>query len=215
MLAPHWLRLRIGPYLRGERDKREYVKLFNNKGMIRGPLRDWHLRRSKKIYGPKGNFEQDIYDPAFLDSCRQGSRPTALVFENPSAQPAESFFHEVYGHHAQLHARMRAMVRPRYLPTHVDREAIAIHVRMGDFFVPKDEADLTQSSARLPVDWYGEVLDKIRAALGHDRPAVVYSDGTDEELALLLARPAVTRPPKQESVTDLLSIAEAPLLIAS
>jgi hypothetical protein len=49
MLGPIWLRPRLGPYLRRERDKREYFKLFNNNGYIGEPLRSWLLLTSHKI----------------------------------------------------------------------------------------------------------------------------------------------------------------------
>jgi hypothetical protein len=44
---------------------------------------------------------------------------------------------------------------------------------------------------------------------------IVYSDGTAEQLAKLLALPNVTRAAKQESVTDLLCMTKSAALVAS
>jgi len=36
MIAPFWAKLRIGPYLRREKDKRSYQRLFNTQDQISG-----------------------------------------------------------------------------------------------------------------------------------------------------------------------------------
>ena len=49
LLAPEWVKLgRIGPWLRGERDKRYYFGQFTNEGYIRGLKKWWALHFEKK-----------------------------------------------------------------------------------------------------------------------------------------------------------------------
>lgn len=48
-VAPFWHKLRIGSYIRGERDKRLYQKLFINKNLIAGIIRLGLLLISYKI----------------------------------------------------------------------------------------------------------------------------------------------------------------------
>ena len=40
MLAPEWTRVKIGPILRGEKDKRTYMNHFDNEGYIAG-IKKW------------------------------------------------------------------------------------------------------------------------------------------------------------------------------
>lgn len=49
MLAPFWLKLRIGPYLRRERDKRNYFMLFGRVTATAGLRRLQVLAQSRKI----------------------------------------------------------------------------------------------------------------------------------------------------------------------
>jgi hypothetical protein len=114
-----------------------------------------------------------------------------------------------------LRERFLAMVRPAYLPNKVVRNKIAIHVRMGDFLAAKTAADVKRNNTRIPVSWYRQLLLRLRKDMATDVAAIVYSDGTDEELAELLQTPLVERAPQQASVTDLLGISLAPALIAS
>lgn len=212
MVGPRWLRFRIGPYLRGERDKREYFKLFNNKGLIGEPLRGLLMLISDKIQADDGYFKDDIFSNEFLNTSK---RNTLLIFNNALADNIRKHFEEVYGHSKLLKNSLTQIVRSQYLPKNVDPQSIAIHVRMGDFQVSSNNNGIQDNNTRQPIDWYSAILQNMRKGLGVDVPAIVYSDGTDDELKLLLAMPNIKRAPQRESITDLLSISEAPALIAS
>lgn len=210
MIAPRWLKPRIGPYLRGERDKREYFKLFSNKGLIRDPVRSLILWTTSKTLSSDGFFDIDIYSEKF----KQGKERHVVVFNNAGADNEKKHFSDIYGYSELLNTKLRQIVRKDYLPKNVAK-GIAIHVRMGDFSPAVDQNTLEQNNSRLPIEWYCDALLELRRVLGIDVEAIVYSDGTDEELEPLLNLAHVNRVAKQESVTDLLSISEAPLLIAS
>src|SRR5689334_20159116 len=64
MLAPQWTQPKIGPVLRGERDKRYYMGLFNNRGYVRGVKRWALVAMSRKI-------DEKAFDPA---AVRDGKR---------------------------------------------------------------------------------------------------------------------------------------------
>lgn len=109
------------------------------------------------------------------------------------------------------------MTRQRYHAPVRSEPFVSKHVQLGDFSQPVTSGQATSGSTntRLLLDWYGERLDALRAALGVDMRAIVFSDGSDGELAALLARPNVERAPKQQSVTDLLDMGQGAALIAS
>ena len=49
-ISPFWGKIRIGPYLRKERDKRQYQRLFNPHGTITGLRRLFLLTISRRVF---------------------------------------------------------------------------------------------------------------------------------------------------------------------
>ncbi|MBT3068360.1 hypothetical protein [Rhodoferax sp. U11-2br] len=206
MLAPDWNHLRIGPYLRRERDKREYHRLFQFPHYVHGFRRLWLLVRLPKRLAPR------IEDAPIDLNQRQ-----LVVFENRVSENFEHHFHEVAGRAPELLDALRRMTRPRYLPRGEARGHVAIHVRLGDFSVPQAEIVLREGlrNVRLPIQWYVETLAALRKSLGIEIPALVYSDGEDTALAALLTQPGVRRAARGTAVTDLLEMVEATAMISS
>lgn len=206
MLAPDWSHLRIGPYLRRERDKREYHRLFRFTRYVTGLRRHWLIATRPHV-------------PANCSTGPDLNERQIVVFENKVTRNFEEHFHEVVGRGAELLDAMRAMTRPCHLPdaAALREPHIAVHVRLGDFSEPPADANGLQglTNTRLPIDWYAHALSALRDALGRTVPAIVYSDGEDATLASLLALPAVRRAPPGSAVTDLLSIALAAALVSS
>ena len=207
MLAPNWLHLKhkIGPWRRRERDKRQYQLLFRFPGYVGGV-------RRLAILAAATRADAGVVPAAAASSWR----PRLVVFRNLLARNEVVHFSEIVGRHVDVRAALSAMTRPRYRPPADTSPHVAIHVRLGDFSSGASRAALRAgaTNAQLPLDWYGEMLSSVRSAVG-PVPARLYSDGTDAALAPLLAMPRVQRAPQQASVTDLLSIAQAGLVIAS
>lgn len=205
MLAPKWFRLRVGPLLRGERDKRAYHLLFNNAGKPSGLTREWLLRTSRTVSS----------EVAVRNGIPTSGGRTVVIFVNALADNDKKHFHEIRGHRRMLRDELVAMTRPQYRPAAPSERFIGVHVRLGDFTAAPDSTTaIFQNNVRLPLPWYVEKLKQLRAGLG-DMPAIIFSDGADEELSALLAEPNTRRAPKQSSVTDMLSMSEASVLISS
>jgi hypothetical protein len=214
MLPPLWLRPRLGPYLRGERDKREYFKLFRMPALKVLLKRAALLMFAGKTRSVDGHLGEDVFNARFLEVHSNRWPGHVVIFNNAGADNEVKFFHFVQGHSKLLRERFWEMVKPRYHPQQLAL-AIALHVRMGDFATAINPTDLTDNNMRLPIAWYVAVLRQLRLQLGSRVPAVVYSDGADIEISTLLAEPDVRRAKRQESVTDLIGIASAPVLVAS
>ncbi|MER8421482.1 hypothetical protein [Mesorhizobium sp. M1329] len=204
MLGPRWLRPRIGPYLRRERDRREYFKLFTNEGYVGEPWRTILLATARKI-------------PAYaIEPAPYPSRNTVVVFKNTGTSNFESHFHEVRGHGRVLHEAFRRITRKKYLPQAPVEPFVAVHVRLGDFtgFDP-GRVKAGMHNNRLPIKWYCDSLTALRDGLGRSIPARVFSDGSDSELLPLLSLPDVQRADDAESVTHMLEMAQASAIIGT
>ncbi|WP_237022527.1 hypothetical protein [Herbaspirillum frisingense] len=208
MLAPNWNHLRIGPYLRRERDKREYHRFFRFADYITGLHRCWLLATLPKVRAVDVSYSVEP----------DRSKRQLVVFENLVTGNFEQHFHEVAAHSAELLEALRKMTKPRFLPDRIiEGTHIAIHIRLGDFSVASNDASIRDGvkNTRLPVLWYAEMLGQLRSALGQNVPAVVYSDGADSDLEPVLRLTGVKRAPLQAAITDLLSIAQATAMISS
>jgi hypothetical protein len=188
MVAPIWLRPRLGPYLRRERDKRNYFVLFGRGKAVSGLRRAWLL---------------------------SAGRRSVRTFETSRTGDLHRF-NELWTSADLLRRRLIAMTRPRYRPLPPPKPFIGVHVRLGDFKrLGADEIERGVNNTRLPAGWYVDRLTTLREALGPNVPAMVFSDGADAELTQLLSLANTRRAPRQSAVTDLLAIGHAAALIAS
>lgn len=206
MLAPSWLQPRVGPFLRRERDKRQYHRLFEFGDYVRG------LRKLRVLAGAN----RVAAETADLEAVLRLPQRQLVVFSNRMSLNEESHFCEIVGQADAVRFALTRMTKSAYRPP-ADRQAhVAVHVRMGDFSAPASMDALHQGSknSRIPIDWYVDVVNTLRARAG----AVVvrvYSDGSDDALAPLLRLPGTTRAPKQASITDLLAMAQARVVVSS
>lgn len=205
-IAPRWLRLRIGPYLRRERDKRFYYPLFQTGAQIGG----WERLRLL-LTAPRFSDQTEKPPAGFSPQ-----NDTIVVFENAQSGNEAKYFHEIAGRSAIVRPALIDMTRPRYRPAPSTCPHIALHIRGGDFqAVDVSALKSGVHNIRLPQSWYADMLSGLRAGIGQDLPAIIYSDCSDEEIAGTLMLPRVTRAPRQESITDMLAMGQAEALISS
>lgn len=199
MISPRWLKLRLGPLLRRERDKRLYHRCFVSTG-IAGLQRLVLLAICRRVA---------------IEDWRAGSisrtlpnQPTIVVFRKYNV------FENLIGRQGEVRLALYQMVKPYYRPPDLTREGpfIGIHVRLGDY--PNQSAEHSVAY-RLPMEWYTRCLTEIRRVMDKQLRAIVFSDGSDAELAPLLDMPDVVRSPFREAITDMLALAQASLLITS
>ena len=202
ILSVQWTQPKIGPLLRGERDKRLYTGLFTSQGYIRG-LRKWALLAScPKVSECDGTGVERI--------LRVGRG--MVVF-----QGMEGMFQPLLGHHALVRRRLEEMLTPsirRLVEADRQRDCIAMHVRRGDMnllahgqLFPNGQCNRAQ-----PIEWFAAVAQQLHAWLP-GMPIRVFSDGTDDQLAPLLRLGGVARAPNNPSIVDILLMARARLLV--
>lgn len=197
-ISPYWRKVRIGPYLRGERDKRQYQKLFVDAGKVSGLKRIWFLLFFRRV-----NFEEF----RFLDPVKVVSDNTIVCFSSMN------YLERLVKRQAEIIEELYRITRKKFWPIGLPNIFIAIHVRLGDF--PTKSELQSQVYFRQPIEWYVEVLKNLRNALGRDIPAIIFSDGTDTELAPLLGIFNVSRSHYSEAITDLLALANSTVIITS
>ncbi len=199
MLPPRWFRLRIGPFLRRELDKRMYHRVFRNAGPLALANRAARLLTLPHLPEPA------LGEPP-------GADRGVYVF-----QGMDRFFAPLLGNHDVLRIELEAWLRPEYRPFTPIPRCIAVHVRRGDFSSPGSERPLRDGhpNYRIPIEWYVRALRAIRSALPARVPALVFSDGRPGELIELLAEPQTSRHEAVSAATDLLTMSKAAALVGS
>lgn len=204
MLFPRWAQVPIGTLIRREKDLRTYANLFMPAaGDITGLSAAYVRLRAHAVPEP------DEADGNVVSS----RGPQLVVFEGMRGQ-----FAEINGWSALLKNELDAMTRPHWRERAQATPApfIGLHVRRGDFQKSVAAADLGKTNnAITPIGWFVDTLRAVRAALGEARPAFVTSDGSDADLADLLAEKHVARADTGSAIGDILLLSRAEVLLAS
>jgi hypothetical protein len=193
--------LKIGPILRRERDTRSYQDLFQSSRF------EIHGARRVRL----------LLSASRVEAVRADVSPDGVVVE---VRGIEGLFTELIREHDLVKARLLAMTRPAILErvSGSRRNAVAIHVRLGDFAPAVGayaRAAHASSNTRTPIDWYRHVVLHLCSELPEDVRFIVFSDGSDAELAPLLQLRRVERRPSKDALSDLLEMANCRGLVAS
>ena len=198
-----WRTLKLGPIIRGERDKRFYTDLFKE-NEIGGLKKTILLNFAKKV------DEKDAEEALRTHSLW----PRVIVFKG-----LENSFYPVLNDHETVKRELLKIVSPRHKEAadKFEKNGISVHIRMGDFTIPPNE-DVIRAGKwnyRLPIKWYANVIENIRKTTGKEVRVNIFSDGTDEELREVLKLPNTHRCFYGSAISDLLALSESPILIAS
>lgn len=199
MIWPTWASLKIGPYVRREKDKRFYGDLLRNRSCALSGVKKAHLLlASKKI--DENNKKQ----------AKDGD---VIVFHNYISKISDAGLlnkSEIIAQNLRQNQALKTFDNDEL------KNVIAVHVRLGDFNrvsedILKDKAE----NSSIPIHWYVSTIKKVRSIIGEDYPVYVFSDGTEEELAPLINLKNIKRVFYGNALNDILAMSEAPMLISS
>lgn len=199
---PTWPSFKPGTYLRREKDKRFYGDVFRNRsGYVDGLKKQLLLHRRGAVTVNAGDY----------DYSRIG--PDAVIFYKYYSMG----FQDLIPHVDEIREEiLRNLSRKSRRGLEGDmRRCVNVHVRLGDFAVNRNALNAGRDNIRIGIGWYVATVRKLKALLGEEIRFNVFSDGTDEELADLLALPGVKRVFFGNSMADILGLSRAPLMIAS
>ena len=190
--------MRLGPYVRKERDKRLYNKLFTSIGQIS------KLRRLLLL-----TFCSKLSVEKYTEYSQKGkyiAQRTVVCFSDMN------HFERLVGRHNEVSEGIKLITKKKYLPFGLENKLfIGIHVRLGDF--PSVAGNNVYY--RIPLQWYIACLREIRRSIKMDLEAIIFSDASDLELESLLNEPFVNRSPFKESITDMLALSQSLVIITS
>ncbi|MDI1483033.1 hypothetical protein [Polyangium sp. y55x31] len=194
--------VRVGPWLRGERQKRIYVADF----LPPSPARLAHAT-TLALAG------RVVREPP-VARLPEGADKNGTVYVYDTLP---DFFMSFAEHRDFLRRSLLAMLAPTRRRA-LDAAAapfIGVHVRGGDFGPLAPGHDLSRSLGPTPLSHFIRLIEGIRAIASEPVPVTVFSDSSDHELAPLLALPRTTRAPERPAIVDLLLLARSRVVIPS
>lgn len=200
MLSTSWSQYNIGPYLRKEDDKRRYNNLFYKDGK-NGLAKIWSILSKRTI------DEVELVQGQFY-------KDSLIVFNGLGA-----YFEGLIEHNELISESLLKIIRRNHLEVleGFQNNAIAVHVRLGDFAEPPSMNELKRGAwnYRIPLDWYVYVIRQVREYIGKDVPVYVFSDGSYDQLNLLIRENNVELKTFGSAISDMIAISKCRLLIGS
>ena len=205
IIAPTWSSVRIGPLLRRELSLRRYGRMFRAhpdeiSGIMKAILLIWGWRKGARI------------------QIRVGQQPPAAGAGLTIVESSDFTFVGLHPHRNMIRRRLLDILTlaPSMTPKWGSADYAAAHIRLGDF--AKAQPDQVKSgkihNLRIPIAWYEKIITRVRQTFP-ELPILVFSDGREDELADILAIDGVSLRRGPNDVADLLSLAQARLLIGS
>jgi len=189
LMEKGWTQISIGPYLRGEKSKRRYLRQIR-KAKIYVALNYIHY---KKVNVPKSNWMSIELKPDSIYIFHEMPGHTSYfdLLKDHRITISQAFFKKVKG---DILNRSRQKT-----------VSFAIHIRLGDFKrFSKNSYDW---------DWYSKLIQDIRAAIGEVVPVTVYSDGWPEEIAILNDEQSIYYRHSGNDLQDLIEMSGAKILV--
>lgn len=187
IIAPTWLNLTIGPWLRMQQDKRHYIGLMRSTREISGIKKIWLLNTLKHVN------EHDAYNPednVIIEVSGLGDYFVPII---PS--------HHIVAPYIISHIHERNIKR---VNDYDFTNCVAIHVRLGDY----------SPEWRIPLSWYKSKIEEQHSD-NPKKKFLLFSDGTDDELSELLCLPYVERAFFGNAIADIIAISKCCYLIGS
>jgi hypothetical protein len=206
VLAPHWAKVRLGPYLRGEPEKRNYGRFFQAAHHVHGLPRIVISALGRRI------SEGRATAPA---GPNQSFLPQVVEFNGIG-----DLFTPLLAEHEFVGRQLWGMTREPLLSTgqQYGNRFIAMHVRRGDItrqgFAEQELKEVVRQFT--PLSWFIGMARAVRRvrALRSVR-IVVFTDGGNEEVEALCNIDGTYLSQRLPSITELWTMAHAGLLFAS
>lgn len=192
IVAPRWTKLlRIGQWLRNERDKRYYTGQFTNDGYIAG------LRRLVLLAATRGNRIDE--QKAIVSAPTSG----LVVF-----QGLGRYFEELAGESEYIRQELLRIVNPDILSrlALLPKHYIGVHVRCGDF---------VSTGQNLSLDYYKRGIETAREIVGKEIPVLVFSDSRPGELRVFDDMSDVRIMPPAPAIHDVLALSQSLALVGT
>lgn len=202
-----WADIKIGPYIRGERSKRQYWGYFKDSaapGLFRRFMFSY-------LYSVHHEPDLDSYQATALRNMNQ-------LYLYDAVPSWRDYFYGLRGHEEYVRSSFLNMIKPRYRKQLLRQKfpVIGVHIRRSDFRELEPGESLGENcNVRTPIAYYLDVISALRRKAGLPLPVTVFTDGRVEDVADILALPDVVMATPNPDIVDLLLLSKSKYLVTS
>lgn len=208
LTVTNYHQVRIGPYLRGEKSKRNYNHYFKFQKPVFGERFDrWAI-------GRKSRSHTVVEEPGLkeLPGAQQ------VLYRFSQIPHWNDYFNGLRDHRPAAITILKEMIRPEIWEQveRFDAPSIGIHIRMGDFRrLAPGENFAKVGTVRTPGDYFVGVIRQIRSVLSDDLPVSIFSDGRRQELDGIVQLPGVELVEGNADIVDMLLLSRSKIIVTS
>ncbi|RJX21283.1 MAG: glycosyl transferase [Desulforudis sp.] len=194
----------IGPYLRGEKVKRNYHGYFDIKH------NGWCRR--KIIY----YLFNHVVEPEISNSIDWIHASRLYLFKN--IPHWSDLFKDIREYREVVRVNLLNIISKKYLELAAKNETpvVGIHIRMGDFRkLGQSENFAKVGAVRTPLSYFTRLINLIREIHGSALPVTIFSDGFECELSDILSLPQVKLAGRNSDIVDMLLMSKSRLIVTS
>ena len=199
--------LKIGPYLRGEKSKRNYLGYFKFQKNL---VRDW-LDRAK-FFALRSNV---IDEP----EVRLLTDPSEKKIYRFSRMPHWNNYFDQLKEHRKLVIKLFWELLTDEIKIEVESKAcpmIGVHIRMGDFRKLTAQEDFSKVGlVRTPENYFKDIIQSIRSINGNNLPVSIFTDGRREELQEIFELENISLVEGNKDIVDLLLLSKSKIIVTS
>lgn len=200
--------LKMGPYLRGDRSKRNYRGYFTFQKGIMYELLDTLALLQYRRYNIRNEYP--------IERQRAHSQKNIFLFHN--LPHWSDYFKELKEYRELVIRLFWSMLTPE-VRNELDKyntPCIGVHIRMGDYRKLKPGEDFSKVGfVRTPEQYFTDVITKMRQVAGSNLPVSVFTDGYEHELEHLLSLDNISVVKGNPDIIDLLLLSKSRLIITS
>lgn len=197
MISPTWTQLKIGPFLRREKDKRLYSKEFKARNLLE--WRNWF----RAIFLPKVEESQLANHVGHADNY-------VVRFEGMG-----DYFKDIYDDRDLIktwigrNARKNGEIFESY--------DVACHVRLGDFGTEEDPDNKPGHVVRQSWEWYRQAIDEAVKLSNKSNPKIyLFTDEGHAAVVEQLNLPyEVIQDPSKNAITAIINMSRAGIIVTS
>jgi len=210
VIVTGYSQLKIGPYLRREKVKRNYQGYFNfQKTFFAEQIDKWRLRINKKF--------QVCSEPSLQEIINEREEaPTMFVY---SEIPQWNDYFGGLREHRQTVVKLFNDLISQGIKKKIALQqppCIGVHIRMGDFRKLKDGEDFSKVGAvRTPEDYFINLILAIRKMHGSALPVSVFTDGYAHEFEKLFLLDHIKLIEGNPDLVDMVLLSKSKIIIAS
>lgn len=208
IVITNYHQLKIGPYLRKEKTKRNYNNFF----LFQQSFLTDILHRIKMWFLSK--FKNVVEDVSDLKQIPESN----TIYQFSKVAHWSDYFKDFRPHRQLIIETFYKIVRPDILAiiNSMKPSAIGAHVRLGDFKKLDTEGDIYNKGAvRTPQQYFIETILKIRIKSNSELPCAVFTDGFATEVGDIIALPKTKIIEGNKDIVDLILLSKSSYIITS